>query len=89
MLPNDSTIDAFLERELGAQFPGTKIEVINAAITSTWTHHHLIYLNQRIIGYQPDMVLFLDGYNDFYFFNRDHDQFDSYGYNLRGAADSR
>ncbi|MBK6777959.1 MAG: SGNH/GDSL hydrolase family protein [Gemmatimonadetes bacterium] len=82
VLPNDSTIDAYLERELGGRFPGTKVEVINAAITSTWTHHHLIYLNQRIIGYQPDMVLFLDGYNDFYFFNRDHDQFDSYGYNL-------
>lgn len=83
VLPNDSTIDAFLERALTARFPGHRFEVVNAAITSTWTHHSLIYLNQTILGYDPDMVLFLDGYNDFYFFNRDHDQFASYGYNLQ------
>ena len=80
VIRNDSTIDAALERRLAAAFPGKKVEVINAAITSTWTHHSLIYLYQSILRYEPDMVLFLDGYNDFFFTDRDHDQFSSYAY---------
>jgi hypothetical protein len=82
VLDNSQTIDAYLERQLHAAFPAHRFEVINAAITSTWTHHHLVYLNQAILGYDPDMVLFLDGFNDFYFFNRDHDQFADYSYSL-------
>jgi hypothetical protein len=58
------------------------VEVINAAITSTWTHHNLIYLNQTILKYNPDMVLFLDGFNDYYHYDVGHDQFASYTYNL-------
>lgn len=78
---NDSqTIAAYLERHLAAALPGKNVEVINAAIPSTWTHHHLIYLNQTILRYDPDMVLFLDGFNDFFFFDESHDQFSSYSY---------
>ena len=83
VLKNSETIDAYLERILGDSVPGTHIEVINAAITSTWTHHELIYLNQTLLRYQPDMVLFLDGFNDFFFDNRDHDQFADYSYDLQ------
>jgi len=82
VLKNTETIDAYLEEELGARLPGQRIEVINAAITSTWTHHNLIYLNQTILKYQPDMVLFLDGFNDYYFYDENHDQFTSYTYSL-------
>jgi lysophospholipase L1-like esterase len=81
VIRNEDTIDAYLERRLAAEFPGTKIEVINAAITSTWTHHSLIYLYQTILGYDPDIVLFLDGFNDFFFTDPGHDQFASYTYN--------
>jgi len=81
VIRNDQTIDAYLERRLSAEFPNTKIEVINAAITSTWTHHSLIYLYQTILGYDPDIVLFLDGFNDFFFTDRGHDQFASFTYN--------
>jgi lysophospholipase L1-like esterase len=84
VLTNDETIDAYLERDLAGVLPGRRIEVINAAITSTWTHHELIYLNQSILGYQPDMVLFMDGYNDFFITDHGHDQFASYSYNLPG-----
>jgi hypothetical protein len=81
VLDNSETIDAYLEERLEAAFPGQDIEVINAAITSTWTHHHLIYLNQTILSYEPDMLLFLDGFNDFFFFNEEsHDQFAAYPY---------
>lgn len=80
VLRNEETIDAYLQSRLSAAFPGTRIEVINAAITSTWTHHSLIYLEQSVLGYDPDMILFLDGFNDFYHSNPNHDQFSSYPY---------
>lgn len=80
VLKNSETIDAYLEQQLHEQYPGARFEVINAAIPSIWTHHHLIYLNQTILNYQPDMVILVDGYNDFYFYGRDHDQFRSYAY---------
>ena len=86
VIPDSQTIDAYLERELQRAMPGVKVEVINAAIVSTWTHHHLIYLNQRILAYDPDMVLFLDGYNDFYQASPDHDQFGSYIYNTQATG---
>ncbi len=86
VLPNEATIDRYLERDLAAAFPGVRIEVVNAAITSTWTHHHLIYLNQSILGYDPDVVMFLDGFNDFFFTSADHDQFGSYLYNIQSQS---
>jgi hypothetical protein len=82
VLKNSETIDAYLEQDLAPALPGKKIEVINAAITSSWTHHNLIYLNQTVLKYQPDMVLFLDGFNDYYFYDQGHDQFGSYTYSL-------
>jgi hypothetical protein len=86
VLKNSETIDAYLEQALSAALPGSKVEVINAAITSTWTHHNLIYLNQTILRYDPDMVLFLDGLNDYYYYDNGHDQFASYSYNLPSRA---
>jgi len=80
VIDNAHTIDAYLERDLQTALPGVKVEVINAAITSTWTHHHLIYLNQKIFRYQPDMIVFLDGFNDFYHTAPSHDQFAAYAY---------
>jgi hypothetical protein len=82
VLKNSETIDAYLEQALSSALSGRKVEVINAAITSTWTHHNLIYLNQTILKYNPDMVLFLDGFNDYYYYDEGHDQFASYSYNL-------
>jgi hypothetical protein len=86
VLRDSQIISAYLERYLADSFSGMRIEVINAAITSDWTHHHLIYLNQAILNYDPDMVLFLDGFNDFYFFERGHDQFASYAYQERSRV---
>ena len=82
VLTNEQTIDHYLERQLQQAMPDRKVEVINAAITSTWTHHSLIYLNQSILKYDPDMVLFLDGFNDYFQHDPGHDQFDSYAYNM-------
>jgi len=80
VIKNSETIDAHLESYMSNAIEGKKIEVINAAISSTWTHHHLIYLNQTILRYQPDMVIFLDGRNDYFEHGAKHDQFASYAY---------
>jgi hypothetical protein len=86
VLTNEETIDAYLERKLAPLLPGRRVEVINAAITSTWTHHNFIYLNQTILRYDPDLVLFLDGFNDFFHTEPGHDQFASYYYNMPGRV---
>jgi hypothetical protein len=80
VLDNSQTIDAHLERVLAEMITDRRVEIINAAIPSIWTHHHLIYLNQTILGYDPDMVLFLDGFNDHFIVDEGHDQFASYAY---------
>ena len=79
VLDNDETIAAYLEVALAERLD-RRVEVINAAIPAVWTHHHLIYLYQTILNFDPDMVLFLDGFNDFYFASEGHDQFASFLY---------
>jgi len=86
VIPDSATIAANLESYLRDSIPEKHIEVINAAITSDWTHHHLIYLNQTILNYDPDMILFLDGFNDFFFYDEGHDQFESYAYQERSRV---
>jgi lysophospholipase L1-like esterase len=86
VLADDQTIDHYLEQLLADSLEGMRVEVINAAIPSIWMHHHLIYLNQTILGFDPDMVLFLDGFNDWFFNNPDHDQFDAYRYQNNAIA---
>ena len=80
VLKNSETIDHNLERYLKDLLPSRRIEVINAAIPSHSSHHHLIYLNQTILKYRPDMVVFVDGYNDYYPWEQNYDQFRDYPY---------
>ncbi|MGQ0554973.1 MAG: hypothetical protein ACT4PN_03380 [Nitrospiraceae bacterium] len=80
IIKNNETIDYYLEEYLKAKFPRDRIEVINAAITSHFSHHHLIYLNQTILKYDPDMVVFIDGFNDYYPYTKNFDQFADYAY---------
>jgi hypothetical protein len=83
VIRNDQTIDFYLERYLGEQLGRDHVEVINAAITSHYSHHHLIYLNQTILKYAPDMIIFLDGFNDYYAYQHGFDQFRDYAYQER------
>lgn len=80
IIKNNETIDYYLEEYLNTKFPRYRIEVINAAITSHFSHHHLIYLNQTILKYDPDMVVFIDGFNDYYPYTKNFDQFSDYAY---------
>lgn len=83
LIRNDETIDHYLEQYLKGQIPHKHVEVINAAITSHQSHHHLIYLNQTILKYHPDMVIFIDGFNDYYPYQEGFDQFRDYAYQER------
>jgi hypothetical protein len=83
VIRNDQTIDYYLERYFREHLAGADVEVINAAITSHYSHHHLIYLNQVILKYSPDMVIFIDGFNDYYPYQRGFDQFRDYAYQER------
>jgi len=84
VIRNSETIDTYLEQFLQNKLVAKKkIEVINAAITSQYSHHHLIYLNQTILKYQPDMVIFIDGFNDYFSYTKGFDQFRDYAYQER------
>lgn len=69
-LANDETISFFLERDLNARMREAgidlRIEVINAGVTAYQTFHHVLYFYETLYEYQPDLLLFLDGHNDFY-----------------------
>ena len=80
VLNNNETIDHYVEEFLSHNIPYRRVEVINAGIPSHSSHHHLIYLNQTILKYHPDMVVFLDGTNDYYPWEKGYDQFRDYPY---------
>ena len=69
-LANDQTVTFFLERELNARVReagiDVQIEVVNAGVTAYQTFHHVLYFYETLYEYQPDLLLFLDGHNDFY-----------------------
>jgi hypothetical protein len=86
VIRNDETIDHYLERDLRDAIPGYRVEVINAAITSFQSHHHLIYLNQTVLKYDPDVIVFLDGFNDYFEWKPGFDQFRDYAYQERAHS---
>ncbi len=69
-LRNDETISWHLEKmlreRLVAAAPGRRLEVINASAAAYTTWHHLVYINETLLDYRPDLLVFLDGHNDFY-----------------------
>ena len=62
---NHELIDAELERKLSAAFPSRRWEVINVAASGYRIHQQLALLQSRLLRYQPDAVILIDGYNDF------------------------
>lgn len=80
VLNNNETIDHYMEEFLRPKIPSRRVEVINVGIPSHSSHHHLIYLNQTIVKYHPDMVIFIDGTNDYYPWEKGYDQFRDYPY---------
>ena len=65
-LTNQETVSHFLEQDLQTRLPDVNVEVINAALPAYHSFQHVLYLYESLYEYEPDMVLFLDGHNDFY-----------------------
>ena len=82
-LANDETVTFFLERDLNARVRAAgldvQVEVVNAGVTAYQTFHHVLYFYETLYEYQPDMLLFLDGHNDFYNVDRSN-QIKAYSY---------
>ena len=69
-LRNEETITYFLEKKLNRAFelegiPMT-VEVINAGVVAYQTFQHVLYFYESLYEYDPDMLIFLDGHNDYY-----------------------
>lgn len=87
---NDETITHFLEADLrqrlrreGVQYD---IEVINTGVSGTRTFHHLMRMNDSMLEYSPDIVIDLDGHNDFYV-DRIEDRWNPYPYSTTVLVD--
>jgi hypothetical protein len=69
-LANDETVTFFLEqmikRRLAERGISKDIEVINTGIPNYDSTHELIYYNETIYEYHPDMLILLDGNNELY-----------------------
>lgn len=65
---NATTIAAQLEKLLNEQRPG-RYEVINAGVDGYFSYNELAYCLFDLINYQPDILIFYDGWNDFAYSN--------------------
>lgn len=69
-LHNDETISYQLERILNEKLitagSNYDVEVVNAGVSAYRTFHHVMYLKAELIDYEPDIVINIDGHNDFY-----------------------
>jgi hypothetical protein len=69
-LYNDETITGVLETSLNKRLAESgsdfRVEVINAGVSAYQTFHELMYLNADLLEYDPDIVINIDGHNDFY-----------------------
>lgn len=69
-LYNRETITGVLEQSINERLTESgsdyQVEVINAGVSAYWTFHELVYLNADLLAYSPDIVINIDGHNDFY-----------------------
>lgn len=83
-LQNDETIPFFLEKKLNtsleAKHSPYRVEVINAAVTAYLTFQHPIYFQERLYEMGSDLVIFIEGYNDFFGTNANVNHMRTYNY---------
>lgn len=90
-LKNEEGIDRAIEDALNGMIEekgiSKRVEVINAAAVNYNTYQHLVYIMEKLYLYKPDMIVFLDGANDFYYFMRDYDHLKDYWYSYAYVSD--
>lgn len=61
----DKLITSRLQALLRAKYPKKKIEVVNAAFYTYNSAEEMVLMTTKLIAFQPDLFVVLDGYNDF------------------------
>lgn len=61
----DKFITAQLQGLLRKSYPKRKIEVVNAAFYTYNSAEEMVLITTKLLAYQPDAFVVLDGYNDF------------------------
>ena len=64
-LGEDTTIDRHLETLLNQRHSGRRFEVINAGVPEYRLFQEFSLFREKLLGYGPELVIFLDGHNDF------------------------
>lgn len=81
---NDELATSYLERslnrELASEGSEWRVEVVNTAVIAYHTFQQLVYLNERLLSYAPDIVINVEGHNDFYIADPDYEPWRMYPY---------
>ena len=76
----NETIDAYLEKKLQKEFPQQNIEIINSAVSGYNVFQHTQYILSELIYYEPDLIIFFDGINDYFINNPSYNSYLDYRY---------
>jgi lysophospholipase L1-like esterase len=81
---NDELTTAYLENALNQRLAqeGSEwhVEVINTAVIAYHTFQQLVYLNEKLLSYSPDIVINIEGHNDFYIADPNYEPWQMYPY---------
>ena len=61
---DNETWPVHLHRMLELEIPDKKIEVINAGISGANSKSEFILIRDKIVNYEPDLIIIFDGWND-------------------------
>lgn len=79
-------IQCALNDRLAASGLPVRVEVINAGVSAYQTFHHVVHMLSKLVYYKPDMVINIDGHNDFYG-DKPTDKWNSYSYSTTVLVD--
>ena len=59
-----TTISGFLQQDFDNAHLNSKVQVINAGVGGTASIEEIEYVKNKLLGYNPDLIIVYDGYND-------------------------
>ena len=63
---NAHTASAFLQEKISSSTINKNIQVINAGISGSWSEQEVKLVKNKILDFEPDLLVVYDGYNDLY-----------------------
>ena len=64
---DNETSSAYLQEEYNKAGLGFNVEVINAGISSAWSATETSMIKERLVNYDPDLIIVYDGWNDLFY----------------------